>query len=63
MFGGGRSFIHSILVTGVDEVDDIPEESESGSEPEGGTRRNASLEIRITGNLELLVDSNRLEVT
>lgn len=52
MFAGGRSFIHSIPVTGVKEA------FESSSE----LRRSTSLEIRITGNLEVLVDCNRPEV-
>ncbi len=57
IFAGGRSFIHSILVIGVDGGDGLPDALASEA------RRNASLEIRITGNLELIVDCNKSELT
>jgi hypothetical protein len=57
MFGGGRSFIHSRLITGLVDAVGVLERSESVA------RRNVSLEIKITGNLELLLDCNKSDVT
>jgi hypothetical protein len=63
MLGGGRSFIQSTLVGGAEDDEFASRLVEPEPEPGfGAVRRNESLEMRITGSLELVLDCSKSDV-